>query len=166
MQAFKNPLTRQIASFLIETGIPVKAGAVAADAFLPGITVCPAGLVIDESQLLHPGDVLHEAGHLAVAAPADRFAMQSHVGDDPAHEMMAIAWSYAAVVHLGIDPAVVFHPQGYKGQAADILAAFQSGRGFGVPMLQYHGMCSDAQRAAASNTPAYPVMRHWLRQND
>jgi hypothetical protein len=166
MQAFENPITAQIARFLNETGIPVKAGVVAADAFLPGIAISPDGLVVDESSLLYPGDLLHEAGHLAVAAPADRFTMNSHVGDDAAQEMMAIAWSYAASVHLEIDPVVVFHPQGYKGQSASILAAFQSGHGFGVPMLQYHGMCADTQRAKALDIPAYPAMLVWLRPRD
>jgi hypothetical protein len=33
-------------------------------------------------------------------------------------------------------------------------------------MLQYHGMCADAQRAAASGVPAYPGMHHWLRMSD
>jgi hypothetical protein len=163
MSDFKNPITAQIAGFLNSIGIPMQAGAVPPDAFLPGIAVTPQGLLVDETALLYPGDLLHEAGHLAVAAPATRFALDNAVSNDPAEEMMAIAWSYAAVVHLGIDPTIVFHTQGYKGGAASILENFQAGRYFGVPMLQYHGMCADAQRAAASGVRAYPYMHHWLR---
>ncbi len=166
MRHFTNPITAQIAEFLNSIGIPMQTGAVPPDAFLPGIAVTPQGLQVDEAALLYPGDLLHEAGHLAVAAPTTRFTLHHHVGDDPAEEMMAIAWSYAAVVHLGIDPSIVFHPQGYKGAAASILENFQAGRYFGVPMLQYHGMCADAQRAAASGVPAYPGMHHWLRMSD
>ena len=35
--------------------------------------------------------------------------MEGDVGKKAAEEMMAIAWSYAAVVHLGLDASVVFH---------------------------------------------------------
>jgi hypothetical protein len=166
MSIFKNYVTTQIADFLNAIGIPTRPGVVTEKSFLPGIAVTPQGLQIDEATLLYPGDLLHEAGHLAVAAPATRFTLHNHLGDDPAEEMMAIAWSYAAVVHLGIDPTIVFHPQGYKGAAASILDNFQAGRYFGVPMLQYHGMCADTQRAAATGVPAYPCMHHWLRQLD
>jgi hypothetical protein len=163
MHHFTNPITEQIAEFLNSIGIPMQAGAVPADAFLPGIAVTPQGLQVDEAALLYPGDLLHEAGHLAVAAPATRFTLHNHVGDDPAEEMMAIAWSYAAVVHLGIDPRIVFHPQGYKGGAASILENFQAGHYFGVPMLQYHGMCLDTTRAKSQGQSAYPTMLAWLR---
>ena len=166
MSDFQNPITAQIARFLNAIGIPMQAGAVPAGAFLPGIAITRQGLLVDEAALLYPGDLLHEAGHLAVAPPATRFTQGNSVGNDPAEEMMAIAWSYAALVHLGLDPTIVFHPQGYKGAAASILENFQAGRYFGVPMLQYHGMCADAQRAAASGLPAYPCMQHWLRQSD
>jgi hypothetical protein len=166
MYKFRNPVTAQIGRFLDSIGIPVLAGAVPSDAFLPGIAVTPQGLQVDEATLLYPGDLLHEAGHLAVAAPATRFTLHVHVGDDPAEEMMAIAWSYAALTHLDIDPYIVFHAQGYKGGSTSIVENFQSGRYFGVPMLQYHGMCADAQRAAALGMPAYPRMLHWLRMAD
>jgi hypothetical protein len=163
MSDFTNPITAQIATFLNSIGIPMQAGAVPPDAFLPGIAVTPQGLQVDEAALLYPGDLLHEAGHLAVAAPATRFIANNAVSNDPAEEMMAIAWSYAAVVHLGMDPTIVFHPQGYKGGAASILENFQAGRYFGVPMLQYHGMCLDAARGASLGQSAYPSMLAWLR---
>jgi hypothetical protein len=163
MSDFKNPITAQIASFLNSIGIPMQAGVVPPGAFLPGIAITAQGLQVDEAALLYPGDLLHEAGHLAVAAPATRFTEGNSVGNDPAEEMMAIAWSYAAVVHLGIDPTIVFHPQGYKGGAASILENFQAGRYFGVPMLQYHGMCLDAARAHSQGQSAYPAMLAWLR---
>jgi hypothetical protein len=53
-------------------------------------------LCYDPAQLQHPGDLLHEAGHLAVKSPSDRRLAGVNLGSDPAEEMMAIGWSYAA----------------------------------------------------------------------
>jgi len=80
-----------------------------------------------------------------------------------AEEMMAIAWSYAACKKLGIDPHIVFHESGYKGDGAGIVKNFDEGRTFGVPMLQYAGMTYEAKRAAENNAAAYPAMQQWLR---
>ena len=65
--------------------------------------------MVDPGRLRFPGNVLHEAGHLAVATPQGRAGMDRDAGKDAAEEMMAIGWSYAAALHLGLDPAVVFH---------------------------------------------------------
>jgi hypothetical protein len=66
------------------------------------------GLIYDPGKLRYPGDLLHEAGHLAVMSPERRLRAQPYVGKYAAEEMMAIAWSYAAAVHLGLDPSIVF----------------------------------------------------------
>jgi len=76
---------------------------------------------------------------------------------------MAIAWSYAAALHLGIDPALLFHDE-YKGGGPAILEAFTGGSGFGVPMLQWVGLTHDAARARAEGGEPYPHMRRWLRE--
>jgi hypothetical protein len=39
-------------------------------------------------------------------------------------EMTSIAWSYAALRHLELDPAIIFHDDGYKGGAASIIENF------------------------------------------
>ena len=54
--------------------------------------------------------------------------------------MMVIAWTYAACLEIGIDPRIVFHPDGYKVGSESILENFGEGRFFGVPMLQYVGL--------------------------
>jgi hypothetical protein len=41
--------------------------------------------------------------------------MAGKLESTPGEEMAAIAWSYAACVHLGLEPTVVFHSDGYKG---------------------------------------------------
>jgi hypothetical protein len=74
-------------------------------------------LVVDEAQLSYPSDLLHEAAHLAVAPAAGRNLLDGDTGDDGGEEMGAVAWSYAAALHLRLDPAVVFHAHGYRGDS-------------------------------------------------
>lgn len=74
-----------------------------------------------------------------------------------------MAWSYAAAVRLGLDPAVVFHEGGYRGGAANLIASFTSSGAIGLPMLQWVGMALDERQARARGLPAYPAMLCWLR---
>lgn len=159
---FQNALTEKIAHFLREIGLEVRAGAVAEPTALPGIRIERAALVVDETTLLYPGDLLHEAGHLAVVPRLRRATFHHDVGNDGAEEMTAIAWSYAAALHLGIDPAFVFHPAGYRGGSASILENFASGHYFGVPMLAFAGMAYENARTAPTGAKSYPHMLHWL----
>ncbi len=161
--AFRNPLTARIATFLSDIGLQVGAGTIKRETALPGIDIDQGGLVVDEDKLTWPGDLLHEAGHLAVAPPERRAAFHHDVGSDPAEEMMAIAWSYAAALHLNIDPAVVLH-DAYRGGGNAILTAFTTGNGFGVPMLNYVGMACEPKWAAERGVKPYPHMLNWLRQ--
>jgi hypothetical protein len=163
---FANPLTVTLARFLRTIGIDVRPGRVPDDAFLPGIWIDRGALVVDEARLRFPGDLLHEAGHLAVMAPSRRATVAGDAGSDGAEEMMAIAWSYAAAVHLQLDPAVVFHDQGYRGDSAALIENFQQGRWFGVPMLQWLGMAYDDVRAPTYQVAPYPHMVQWLRTVD
>ena len=159
-------LTERIVAFLIGIGLAVRKGEVAGSTVLPGIAVECGGLVFDPARLRFPCDLLHEAGHLAVVPPERRTAMHGDVGSDPAEEMMAIAWSYAAALHLGIEPALLFHDEyKYQGGGLAILNAFTTGNGFGVPMLQWIGLTLDARRARAEGGEPYPHMRRWLRKS-
>lgn len=160
--SFRDPLVEQIAAFLRDIGLEVRAGAVTGATALPGIDVDHGALVVDEAHLLYPGDLLHEAGHLAVAPPERRAAFVHDVGSDGAEEMMAIAWSYAAACHLQIDPAVVFHENGYRGGGGAILDAMRN-EAIGVPMLQWLGMTFDRTRAPDAGVPPFPHMVRWLR---
>ena len=107
---------------------------------------------------------MHEAAHIAIVPAAERKSLHgfSIAGrkDAPAEEMMAIAWSYAACIHLDIDPAFVFHPHGYKEGAQAIIENFGQGKYIGVPVLQWLGMTSTS---AHDNKPIYPAMIKWLR---
>lgn len=148
-------VTAAIVAFLREIGLEVRFGPVPADTVLPGIGVERGVLVVDEPALLHPGDLLHEAGHLAVLSPARRGAAGGRLDALDAQEMAAIAWSYAAALHLGVDPAIVFHPAGYRGGSESLLELFAAGATFGWPVLGWLGM-----------TAAYPAMSGWLNRRD
>ena len=119
--------------FVRSVGILVELAEVR-DGFLPGIAVRHGRLIVDPERLGFPGDLLHDAGHIAVSDPAQRATMMA-VADDPAEEMAAIAWSYAAALAAGINPRLVFHDHGYRGGGANLLENFQAGRFVGVPML-------------------------------
>jgi len=106
-----------IIEWLREIGLSVRLAGVEADSFLPGVTLEPGGLIVDPERLLYPGDLLHEAGHLATMLPANRASTGSNAGSDMGQEIAAQTWSYAAAVHLGLGPEVVFHFTGYKGAA-------------------------------------------------
>ncbi len=121
-------VAEQIISFLIEIGLEVRRGEIQQTTFLPGIAMDCGALIVDESKLLYPGDLLHEAGHLAVIPAERRKQKRNYVGKKAAEEMMAIAWSYAALVHLGLEPNVVFHADGYRGGSQALIENFTQGR--------------------------------------
>jgi hypothetical protein len=152
----------RIERFLVEIGIAVRWEPIEAPTSLPGITIDRGTLVIDRSRLRHPGDLLHEAGHLAVIPGDQRVLVDGDAGSDPAREMMAIAWSYAAVCHLRLDPAVVFHEAGYRGGSGSLIENFTAGRYLAVPMLQWLGLTADPPRAAELSVAPYPEMLKWL----
>ena len=134
---FKDPLTKKITDFLNLIGVNVTAGKFREKVILPGILIKDGKLIINESKLLYPGDLLHEAGHLAVKPAIERNSINVNCGNDPAEEMMALAWSYAASVYINISPDIVFHEFGYKGEAKQIIERFQNGIYVGLPMLQW-----------------------------
>ena len=151
-----NRTTDTIVAFLARIGLCAKEGPIPNQTFLPGISVAEGVLVLDRQRLLYPGDLLHEAGHLAVISPAARRTASDDFGDDGGNEMAAIAWSYAACVHLGLPLTVLFHDDGYKGDAAWLAETFASGRYIGLPLLEWKGMTT------SSGDTAFPAMRHWL----
>jgi hypothetical protein len=57
---------------------------------------------------------------------------------------------------------LLFHPAGYKGEAAMLRENFASGRYIGVPILEWRGMTDYRQAGLAVGTPRYPVMKKWL----
>jgi len=161
---FNNPLIEKIAAFLRSIGLTVEQRTLDGDTFLPGLTLDAGRILIDESKLLYPGDILHEAGHLAVTPAAERSTRGGHLDVGGGEEMGAIAWSYAAALQIGIDPAVVFHPHGYRQGSESLLDNFLAGRFLAVPLLQWMGLTWDNTQAAARQCAPYPRMIRWLRE--
>jgi hypothetical protein len=155
------PLAEKLAGFARSIGIDVRTASLPEATFLPGIDVSSGVVLIDESRLLYPGDILHEAGHIAVTDPAERNLPNLSPSDGD--EMAALAWSYAAARHLGIDPEVVFHADGYRGGGANLVENFNCGRYVGVPLLQLYGMTVEPRHAAAHGVEPFPHMLRWLR---
>jgi len=152
----------RIANFLTEIGFTVRWETIEESTRLPGIKIDRGTLVVDRTQLNYPGDLLHEAGHLAVISAEEREQLVGDAGTDVAREMMAVAWSYAALCHIGLDPAVVFHEGGYLGGSQSLLANFREGRFLAVPVLQWLGMTVDAKEGAELGIEPYPKMLRWL----
>ncbi|MBX3480502.1 MAG: hypothetical protein KF842_08875 [Caulobacter sp.] len=154
-------LVDRITVFLSEIGIPVRAATLPDDTFLPGMEIRRGELVYDPARPFAPGDLLHEAGHLAVTAP-------EHRSDEPfvsteGDEMATLAWSWAAARRLGLAAADLFHDGGYKGEAAWLAETFEAGYAPGLPMLQYYGLTIAPNAATPDGPPPYPHMIRWLR---
>jgi len=156
-------VTSKIVAFLRAIGLEIQLAPVEEATTLPGIKVEQGVLIFDPAKLKFPGDLLHEAGHLAIKTPAERQQASSDMGSDPAEEMMAIAWSYAAIMHLQLPAEVVFHPEGYRGGSQSLIENFSAGRFLAVPMLQWIGMTYDDKRAKEVGAVPYPRMIKWLR---
>jgi hypothetical protein len=156
---FTDPLTARISRFIREIGLPLEAAEIRGDTFLSGIEIQDGVLLVDETKLSHPRDLLLEAARLATAAPEGRGGSRDEVGD----EMTAIAWSWAALVHFELEPEVVFHPEGHKDGSESIIENFSNGRFFRVPMLQWLGMAAEGERARELGVAPYPHMIRWLR---
>ena len=153
------PAMRQ---FLAEIGIPTQEVELTVETFLPGILIENGGLLLDPTKLLYPGDILHEAGHLAVMPAAERAQLAGNVmAGKPAQqgidgdEIVAMLWSYAAAQAIGVPPEIVFHPDGYRGSSQWILNNFGQGNYTGLPLLVWMGL---------TTTESFPHMTRWLRE--
>ena len=160
IEEFTDPLVRRIVAFVRAIGIAVEVATLDGDTFLPGVAVAAGRLRVDPARLTWPGDLLHEAGHVAVGDP-DR--PEDGVSDDPGEEMAALAWSFAAAVRLGLDPSVPFHEGGYRGGGKTLAENFSLGGYVGVPMLALWGLTHEPHRAKAAGVQPYPHMLAWRR---
>lgn len=156
-----------IVNFLNEIGITCQATTITTDTFLPGISIKKGGIYYDEQLLLSPGDLLHEAGHICILSQEDREKVHESENvsgsklDDGGAEMAAIAWSWAALQHLNIPPEIVFHEDGYKGDAPTLIEAFTNGGGLGIALLGWLGMTNQPTNNQSTEN-AFPKMNTWV----
>ncbi len=161
-------LTTTLITFLRRIGIRVREQAFAKESFLPGLMIFNGELVVDRNALAWPGDLLHEAGHLAVL-PTERRnassdALDGHESIPFAGEIEATAWAWAAIVHLGLRPEVLFHEGGYHGRSAALIATFSAGVYPGCHGLHQAGLASSGTDAIRDGVPPFPHMIRWLRE--
>ncbi|HMK24798.1 MAG TPA: hypothetical protein VK483_02125 [Chitinophagaceae bacterium] len=161
------PKLEKCINFLNEIGINTIWKTLGPGTFLPGLSIEKGCIIIDRDALSYPGDILHEAGHIAVVPAAERSILNADSikmrTTREAEEMMAIAWSYAACIHLDLDPCFVFHDEGYQGGGSHIAENFNNKRFLGLPMLQWIGLAADKKNASIMNVSPYPSMIKWLR---
>ena len=161
MTAMSFSTPNRIIEFLRAIGLTVEPRDLPNPTFLPGILIEQGKIYYDLEKLDYPGDLLHEAGHLAVVPGVDRCSFGPDVGDDGGLEMAAIAWSYAACLFIGLPVETVFHEAGYRGESDCLLSNFAEGRYLGVPILEWRGMAVQ-KKAGRNEGPFYPTMKKWL----
>lgn len=152
---FTNPLIDRMASFLGTLGIPVIPASSLLPANFPGLDIQNGCVLVDETRVVYPGDILHEAGHIAMTAPEKRNALR--LTPSGGEELSTLAWSYAAAMQLGLPADVVFYPASYANFGDGLVENFANGNYIGTPLLQTFGM------ANVRGENAYPRMLRWLR---
>lgn len=154
-------LIATITNFLESIGIPVEPTSLDEETFLPGIKIDKGTILVDYDKLKYPGDLLHEAGHVAVMTAEERGSISGNIQEGRPEgqndEMGAILWSYAALLHLSIKPEVVFHESGYKGDAQWLVENLSKGNYIGLPLLEWMGLTTQK---------TFPKMKHWIRPAD
>ena len=154
-------------AFIERIGLEVVRERIDQETFLPGIRVANGRILVDESKLIYPGDLLHEAGHLALATSKIRSTLNGEVAFPGVRmepvEAQVMAWSFAAALHIGLDPSVVFHEGGYHGASESLLLNFKLGAYIGINGLEDAGLTVFGDKAVESGLPPYPHMIKWLR---
>lgn len=178
-----NAMFGTTAAFLESIGITVRLERGAAG-FLERMRVDGASIVVDDEDPELVGDMLHEAGHIAVTPSLFRGSLTANVDDaaslmaqyfnehpncmafpeDPvaraimqSGEQEAIAWSYAAAHHLGIDTMLPF-AKGFDGDGRETHDMLVIGHHLGIHGLFHSGM-TDLPRQGAG----YPAMKRWMQ---
>jgi hypothetical protein len=154
---------RRIVDFIRSIGIEVNEGVMTRETLVPGMDIVRGTLLIDETKMCKPADLLHEAAHIALTIPSARSALDGTADTSPAEEVSAIAWTWAASRHLDLDPAETFHVDVISGNGPTLLENFLERRYVGVPMLQYWGLTVEPKHATLRDVDPYPHMLRWLR---
>lgn len=155
-------LIKNILEFLDSISIPYAYRNIETESFLPGLTIENGLLVIDTEKLENPGDILHEAGHIAVTLPKERTQLNANVvmgnKEKEGDELAVLLWSYAAAQHIGLPSTVVFHENGYKGDSNWLMDQFESKNYIGLPLLKWMGLAYPDEGKAS-----FPKMKMWVR---
>lgn len=160
----------KIIAFLNEIGINIIEKELDEPTFLPGLTLGPNCVYIDYEKLSYPGDILHEAGHIAVTSPTDRaqIGTETMAKDWPSQgeEIATMLWSFAACKHLDLPLDYVFHAGGYKGSSNWLMDNFDTGNYIGLPFFEWTQMAYSKEKAVEMNVPSFPEMVKWVREKE
>jgi hypothetical protein len=160
-------LVDAIAAFLSSIGLPPAEMPLPRASSLPGVAIDAGRLLYTRTGLVWPGDLLHEAGHIAVTPGSLRPALRDRLDAEAlaphAGEVEATAWAYAATVALGLEPTVLFHAGGYRGASQRLAFTYANGVYPGAAGLEAAGMTLCGEAARVRGVPAYPHMIRWLR---
>lgn len=152
-----------ITGFIRRLGITIEEGPVAPGTFLPAIEIKNGGIIYDPAKLKYPGDLLHEAGHIAVSVPAERPALSGNITETnpkkTGDEFAVLLWTWAACLHLGLPPKTVFHEEGYKGDSEWLITQFTNGQYIGLPLLVWMKLAKDSKEENG-----FPKMVKWMRE--
>lgn len=159
----KTELVHKITAFLAKIGINSHFCSIERTTFLPGLHIEKGELLIDMEKLLYPGDLLHEAGHIAVIENANRATASDEDFANPGEEIVAILWSFAVAKELSLPLNVLFHEDGYKGQSDWLIENFENQNFIGLPLLEWMGMTAGEAKAQSLNIAPFPNMIKWLR---
>lgn len=178
----------QAVSFLRALGLSV-VEVPGVSGFLPHVAVVNGALHVDVLNVL-PGDLLHEAGHLALMPSRYRSkahgqlgaafkAMLSHLDEHPdglssypecrccravlqASDPEATAWQYAAACAIGLPDDLLFPANAFGGTAHEVLFALNQNTYLGI-----HGLRAAQWTAVSARTarglPVFPELAFWLQ---
>jgi len=179
-----------IVDFVRGIGIGVEVGELGRHGLLPGTNVQGGVIHVDPETLIGSGDLLHEAGHIAIiprrhwprlgrdlqasveavlaeetaaGAPDPKLAKAVAMG-----EMMAQAWSYGAARHIGVSPGAVFFPGTHKHQQFEgthpMQAWIESGTHYGILALAEVGLTGFGgmfSHMGDNGLPPFPRFSRW-----
>lgn len=156
----------QILDFLKNIGINVVEKELPKETFLPGLALSAKGIEIDFDKLLYPGDILHEAGHIAVTPKEQRALIGTNEMPEEwptqGDEIATMLWSFAASVHLKLPIDFVFHHNGYKNQSDWLIESYSNENYIGLPLLEWMGLTTGKTNDLDKEN-AFPKMSKWLR---
>jgi hypothetical protein len=163
----ETPEVIKILDFLNEIQINVIEKELGDSTFLPGLAIGSNCIQIDFDKLLYPGDILHEAGHLAVTTSEERILIgtdsMSKEWPTQGDEIVSMLWSYAASCHLELPIEFVFHPNGYKNESPWLIENYTNENYIGLPLLEWMGLTINKERASQEGKKPFPTMVKWLR---
>ena len=146
----------RVVTFLQDIGIRVEKTELQEKTFLPGIKIVASTLLVDPSKEgFCPGDILHEAAHIALTSPEDRKKLGGKLNPEEGQEIACHAWCWAAAKHLDLQPEWVFHDQ-YKAGGDWLIETLSNNGTIGQPLLRYWGLTGE-------NGVDWPEMNQWVR---